>query len=260
MKWIRMLGLAMGLLGNSASAIVLAQSPVKSTQPPPGTLAEKARALREQGLEQARPKILHVAYPPIPDYDYLLTRSPLVVVATCRDSAYRLTSDGSDIETLYRFQVTEVVADRRTKPTPVKRGSASVVLPGAARLGPIGAGEIVLVQPGGVLKVDGVLFRTTYTGMPEFTLGHEYILFLKELRPKEDEQAFYGDSLVSLVYLSAGPKGCLAVSAEPSGPRVDTISDRARDLGKQVEEKFGRSKESFLAYIRAAARKREEER
>ncbi len=213
----------------------------------PDTLAFKARELKEKGIFTAPPRIVQVAYPPVRDYEELLSQSKLAVLATCTDFTYRLNQDGSDIETLYKFRITDALHGQ-WKSAPAGHRA----LPGAQRFGSLGSDEVLLIRAGGILRVDDVLFSTSYSGLPGFEPGREYVLFLKEFKPEKAQIGYYGGSDLKLYYPTAGPKGCFLLEADST---IQAVDRAAAELDQILEARFGRSKDSFVEHIRALSRR-----
>ena len=219
---------------------------------PKKRLREIADELSGKGIDTAPSHIVQVNHGPDLDFEELISLSPVVVLARYIDFVYRMNEYGTDIETVLKFQKDEIFRGQR---------SLAGIEPGqrrmparTKRLGRPTAGEFLLFQPGGYLVVNGVRFRSIYTGTPKFEVGKLYLLFLKKLPsdPQLDPD-YYG---TELHYSAFGPKGAFEITDDYS--TVKGLGAPGSPQRTQLLLRFLNRVEPFFEFLRDESKRQDE--
>ena len=153
-------------------------------------MAWQAQARGEYVVSQAK----HVFYEGVDTLDGAIARYTIVEATPIAKQSYVL--DDFNIGTWYKFRIDSMI---KQNPLPACTSCTTITNPPGDM--PLGAGEMLLIHPGGTQLVNGVTFTFTVPEFPDFNLQQKYLLFV-------DYDASRGVAAVSV-----GPPGVYRVDS-----------------------------------------------
>jgi hypothetical protein len=168
-----LVGLALLALPTSKTPVASLTQTAEAQQQPAtsGTIDE----IVQQAIASGETHVLYpilVSHEDVEGFDAAKTYYTVVVARalskqTVQTSAY-------DIETWYRFAVTETLSTRAS------RVCANGLCGVPATVSPAGAGEMLLPKSGGSIQKNGVTVTFEWNDFPDFNIGQTYLIFIDQ--------------------------------------------------------------------------------